>query len=198
MKPGLWHREDQPDAERDLQQPSDDDRHPEVDVREADRGDDRGQRADLPELLRTEERRCERVLTDLAREPRFGRAARERVGDAPEDLRGHDRADVRIGALHHEADAHPDVADDHRQTAAVDVRDDARRDLEDEHRGFHERPDENELERVQPGRLEAVERRDREHRGRDERAAGRDHQEDEPRPRTDPSASQTVCAPGRQ
>ena len=68
-EPGLGHREDQPDAERDLQQPADDDRHPEVDVREADRGDDRGQRGDLPELLRTEERRRERVLTDLAREP---------------------------------------------------------------------------------------------------------------------------------
>ena len=76
---GLGHREDQPDAERDLQQAADDDRHPEVDVREADRGDDRGQGGDLPELLRAEERRRERVLTDLTREPCLGRAARERV-----------------------------------------------------------------------------------------------------------------------
>ena len=183
---GLGHHEDQPDAERDLQQAADDDRHPEVDVREADRGDDRGQRGDLPELLRAEERRRERVLTDLTREPCLGRAARERVRDAPQDLRGHDRADVRVGAFHDEADAHPDVADDHRQTAAVDVRDDARRDLEDEHRGFHERADEHQLERVQARRLDAVQRRDREDHGRDERAAGRDHQKDEPRPRTDP------------
>ena len=162
---GLGHHEDQPDAERDLQQAADDDRHPEVDVREADRGDDRGQRGDLPELLRAEERRRERALTDLTREPCLGRAARERVGDAPQDLRGHDRADVRVGAFHDEADAHPDVADDHRQPAAVDVHDDARRDLEDEHRGFHERADEHQLERVQARRLDAVQRRDREDRG---------------------------------
>ena len=37
----LRHREDQPEAERDLQQAAGDDRHPQVDVREADRGDDR-------------------------------------------------------------------------------------------------------------------------------------------------------------
>ena len=105
---------------------------------------------------------------------------------------------MRVGAFHDEADAHPDVADDHRQTAAVDVRDDARRDLEDEHRGFHERADEHQLERVQARRLDAVERGDREDRGRDERAAGRDHKKDEPRPPHGSPASQTVWASAGQ
>ncbi len=193
---GLGHHEDQPHAERDLQEAADHDRHPQLDVREPDRHDDGDESADLTELLGPQEDAGERGLADLTREPRFGCPARERVGDAPEDLCGHDRGDVRVRAFQYEADTHPDVADDDREPPAVDVGDDAGRDLEDEDRGLHERPDEHQLERVQPGGLDPVEGRDREHDGREERAAGRDHEKDEPRPPHGIRASQTSSRRG--
>ena len=101
---------------------------------------------DAPDLGAAQVDAGEALAADLVREPGIEGAARERVAEAPERVRGEDRPHLGEGAEEDHGDAHHGGPDHDREAPRVDVRDDAGRHLEDEDRDLHERADEHELE----------------------------------------------------
>ena len=132
-------------------------------------GDERGSRAEPAGAQEQPGERHPVGLAELAGEPGDRRPARERVGDPPHDLADQHAGDRRVRRLDQEADADADVTDDHRPLPRPQVGHDAGGDLEAEDGGLHHRAGEHQLEVVEPGDLEAVERRDRERQRGDER-----------------------------
>src|SRR5207302_430080 len=95
---------------------------------------------------------------DLVGDPRLLGAARERICDPPQRPE-HDHEPRRGDEADDEPRRpHAEVADDQRQPAAVRVRDDSRRHLEEEDGAFHCCPDGDELKRREVQRADEVHR----------------------------------------
>ena len=147
-------------GEQDRAGSRDDDRQAQVDDREADARADPRQRGDAPDLGAAQVDAGEPLAADLVREPRVERAARERVPEAPERVRGKDRPHLGEGAEEDHGNAHHRGTDHDREAARVDVRDDSGRHLEDEDRDLHQRADEYELEGAHADLRDVVDRGD--------------------------------------
>jgi hypothetical protein len=103
------------------------------------------------ELLGAQEHPVDAFDADLVGDPGLVGAGGEREADAPQHLGGEDREECGRQPLEQEAGADQHEADDDREPAAVEVGDDAGRDLEEEAGELESGPDEHHLERVQSG-----------------------------------------------
>ena len=114
--------------------------------READAGADAGERGDAPDLGAAQVDAGEALLADLVREPGVEGAARERVAEAPERVRGEDRPHARRRRRRGSRRRPSPRCRSRSRGGASRCRRRRRSDLEDEDRDLHQGADENELE----------------------------------------------------
>jgi hypothetical protein len=147
LEAGLGHQEDADEPAQNREGAADDDPCPQRLGTDPDLQREAAHRAEIPELAAAQEERTEVLGPDLVCDPGLVGAARERVRQPP-DRPEHDHdPGLRDERDRDPGGAHPEVADDQREPAAVGVRDDAGRDLEQEHRGLHRRAHQHQLQR---------------------------------------------------
>ena len=143
----LGHEGEAAEAAGDREDAAEDHARAERDHSDADLREQPEHRADLAVARAAQEDAADVLEADLVRDPGLLGAAREGVREAPERPERDDQPRRRDEPDREPGDAHPEVADDQREPAAVGVGHDAGRHLAEEDRRLHRRPHQHELER---------------------------------------------------
>ncbi|MEU4393008.1 hypothetical protein [Kribbella sp. NPDC023855] len=142
----LPHEDEQ--RQRGQHHPGTGQQHRQAQTQQAERagGDDADDPAGELDLLGPDEDRRDLLLADLVGDSGLVGAGGEGEAETPQHLRGENREERRHQPLQQETRADEGEADDDGQPPAVEVGDDAGRDLEQEAGDFERRSDQDELQ----------------------------------------------------
>ena len=165
VEPRLGHHEGQHHADNRDHDTTDEHRQAQRDEAQGNAARDRNERHEAADLCRAEVHRLHVFDADFVGKPGVLGTTREGVAETP-DGPGHDYGPrLRDEGREGDRGPHDEVADDDREAAAHHVGDDPGRDLADEDRDLHERPNEDELQRTHADGLHEVDRGQGPHEG---------------------------------